>query len=192
MDEAFWQQRLEDALALRRQLGTRQPLSAERIVFSEADRLSGLIVDRFGEHLVIQVNALGIERRLVLIGDLLDSLFQPASISVRIDDTTRRKERIESASRVLRGSLPPNIYFIEEHGLRYGIELLSGQKTGFYLDQAQNRREVAAYLRGRTVLDMCCYSGGFSLAALALGGAKACLGIDTSEHAVALCVPMRT
>ncbi len=186
LDDEFWGQRLEDAVSLRRQLGLLQPRSAERIVFSEADRLSGLIVDRFGEHLVIQVNALGIEHRLELIGDLLQQRFQPASISVRIDEATRRKERIESASRVLRGSPPDRVYFIEEHGLQFGVELRSGQKTGFYLDQARNRRDVARYMRGRTTLDMCCYSGGFSLAALALGGAKDCLGIDTSEHAVAL------
>lgn len=186
LDEAFWAKRLQDAVALRRQLGMLQPGGAERIVFSEADRLSGLIVDRFGEHLVIQVNALGIEQRLEMIGELLNSLLRPESISVRVDDATRRKEGIESGSRILRGDVPESVYFIEEHGLRYGVELLSGQKTGFYLDQAQNRRAVAGFVRGRSVLDVCCYSGGFSLSALALGGAKECLGIDTSEHAIAL------
>jgi 23S rRNA (cytosine1962-C5)-methyltransferase len=76
--------------------------------------------------------------------------------------------------------------FIEEHGLRYGVDLLAGQKTGFYLDQRENRRAASAYLRGRQVLDLFCYSGGFSLTASRLGAAREVLGVDTSEKAVAL------
>ncbi len=76
--------------------------------------------------------------------------------------------------------------FIEEHGIRYGVELTGGQKTGFFLDQRENRRAAAAYVRGRRVLDLFCYSGGFSLAAHVLGQARQVLGIDSSERAIAL------
>ncbi len=186
LDDAFWHQRLQDAVSLRRHLGMLDPTTASRLVFSEADRMSGLVVDRFGEHLVLQVNSLAMERRLDVICDALSELLSPASISVRIDDTTRRKEQIESTSHVRRGDTPDQVFFIQENGLKFGVELHSGQKTGFYLDQAVNRRNVAAYLTDRTVLDMCCYSGAFSLAAIALGNAKECLGIDTSEHAIGL------
>ena len=87
---------------------------------------------------------------------------------------------------MLYGEAPAGPVFIEEHGIRYGVELTGGQKTGFFLDQRENRRAAAAYASGRRVLDLFCYSGGFSLAASVLGQARSVLGVDSSQRAVAL------
>jgi 23S rRNA (cytosine1962-C5)-methyltransferase len=178
-------------------------------VYSEADGLSGLVVDRYAEHLVVQVNSLAVACRVDRLVELLASQLAPASITVRCDagiakaegielwgstseETARDEARDEGKSaETLReglrwGQLPDGLVFIDEHGLRYGVDLLAGQKTGFYLDQRENRRAAAAYLRGRQVLDLFCFSGGFSLTASRLGGAHDVLGVDTSEKAVTL------
>ncbi len=186
LDEAFWRRRIESAVRLRGTLGLDSPRSAVRLIFSEADQLSGLIVDRFGPYLVVQPTARGLADRLELILSLLREVLQPAGMIVRVDDHTRRREGLQTESGHVWGERPEEIVFIEEHGIRYGVELASGQKTGFYLDQRDNRQAAAALMNGRNVLDMCCYTGGFSLAAAILGGASQVLGIDTSEHAVAL------
>ena len=95
-------------------------------------------------------------------------------------------EEIELRDGLYWGQAPEGPVFIEENGLRYGVDLAEGQKTGFYLDQRENRRVAASYLSGRRVVDMCCYSGGFSLAASVLGNAREVWGFDTSQKAVAL------
>lgn len=186
LNDAFWQQRIERAVALRSQLGYDQPASAARLVYSEADGLSGLVVDRYAGHLVVQINSLGVALRAERLIELLVRLLGPDSITLRCDAGIAKAEGVELAEGLRWGQLPSGLVFIDEHGLRYGVDLVSGQKTGFYLDQRENRRVAAAYLRGRQVLDLFCYSGGFSLTASRLGGARAVLGIDTSDKAVAL------
>lgn len=186
LDDAFWRRRLAAALRLRQSLGYDDPAGAARLVFSEADGLSGLIVDRVGPHLVVQPTALAMAQRLEQLVPILVELVQPASITLRTDTGTTKLEGLELEPGHLWGQTPDPVVFIQEHGIRYGVEVLSGQKTGFYLDQRENRRVAAGYLRGRRVLDICCYTGGFSLAASILGGAQEVLGIDTSEHAVTL------
>jgi 23S rRNA (cytosine1962-C5)-methyltransferase len=186
IDDDFWQQRIERAVALRSQLGYDQPTSAGRLVYSEADGLSGLIVDRYAGHLVVQVNSLGVALRADRLVELLARQLAPDSITLRCDAGIAKAEGITLAEGLCWGQLPGGLVFIEEHGLRYGVDLVSGQKTGFYLDQRENRRVAAGYLRDRQVLDLFCYSGGFSLTASRLGGAREVLGIDTSDKAVAL------
>ncbi len=225
LDDSFWQQRIERAVAARSQIGYDQPSGAARLVYSEADGLSGLVVDRYAGHLVVQVNSLAVARRADRLVELLAGQLAPMSITVRCDAGIARAEGIEvqaesdgdeaktpaglrqplagievpaepagdegHSAGMLReglrwGHLPVGLVFIDEHGLRYGVDLVAGQKTGFYLDQRENRRAAAAYLRGRQVLDLFCYSGGFSLAAARLGGAHDVLGVDTSDKAVAL------
>jgi 23S rRNA (cytosine1962-C5)-methyltransferase len=174
------------ALALRRELGYTDPRGAARLVFSEADGLSGLIVDRYGEYLAIQATALAMAVRLDRIVPMLVELVRPRGIVVRNERGLAQLEGVQVPEGLRWGQLPEGPVFIEEHGLRYGIDLREGQKTGFYLDQRENRRAAASYCRGRRVLDLFCYSGGFGLCAALLGGAKEVLAVDGSQKALAL------
>lgn len=185
LDEAFWDTRIGRAVEFRSHLGLDGPETAARLIFSEADGLSGLVVDRYGGHLVVQVNALAIAHRLDQIVSLLVARLQPQSVSVRSEGGISKIEGIKVDHEVIHGQVPDGPVFIEEHGLRYGIDLLTGQKTGFYLDQRDNRQVAAACMRNRRVLDLFCYSGSFSLCASRLGAARDVLGIDASERAIA-------
>jgi 23S rRNA (cytosine1962-C5)-methyltransferase len=192
IDADFWRTRLLNAKALRETIGYLKPNEACRLVNSESDGLGGLIVDRYGEHLVVHVTALAVERRLDELLPILVELFAPKGIVVRADEAMAKREGLKpsdgTSGDLLRtwGDVPTEPVFIEEHGLRYGVDLAGGQKTGFFLDQRENRRAMAAYVGGRSVLDVCCYSGGFSLAAVKLGGAREVLGLDQSSRAVTL------
>jgi len=186
LDETFWRKRLVAAIELRKQLGYDQPDGAARLVYSEADGLSGLIVDRYADYLVVQVNALVMAERLEILVPLLAELKSPRGILVRAEGGTAKLEGLELESGLRHGVAPEGPVFIVENGVRYGVDLSEGQKTGYYLDQRENRLAAAKYLRDRRVLDMFCYSGSFSLAALLHGGARETLGIDGSEKAIAL------
>jgi 23S rRNA (cytosine1962-C5)-methyltransferase len=186
LDDAFWQRRLEAAVALRRDLGYDDAGGAARIVFSEADGLSGLIVDRYGEYLAVQATALAMAQRLASLTSMLVELLHPRGIVLRNERGLAQVEGIHLAEGPHWGQMPEGPVFIEEHGLRYGVDLREGQKTGFYLDQRENRRAAAGYCRGRRVLDLFCYSGGFGLAALKLGAAREVLAVDGSQKALAL------
>jgi len=185
IDEVFWRRRLEAAIRLREQLGYNQPQEAARLVFSEGDNLSGLVVDRYAEFLVVQITALAMAQRLPQIAPMLVDLTRPKGIFVRTEQNVCRAEGIELQEGLYWGEPPPGPVIIEEHGLGYEMELAKGQKTGFYLDQRENRLAAARYFRNRRVLDMFCYCGGFGLTAAALG-AREVLGIDISREAVAL------
>lgn len=184
LDAGFWRARLESALALRRRIGYDDPEGAARLVYSEADGLSGLIVDRYGQHLVVQPTALAMAQRLEVIVPLLVELATPRSVTIRPDETAARWEGIAEGARTVHGDAPAEPVVIREHGIAYAVDLLAGQKTGFYLDQRENRLAAARYVRGRRVLDMFCYCGGFSLAAALLGGAAEVWGFDASAAAV--------
>lgn len=186
LDDAFWQRRLQSAVQLRSVLGYDEPQGAARLVFSEGDRLSGLIVDRYADYLVVQVTSMAIAVRLPMILDLLVELVQPQGVLVRTDRAVSRAEGLELTEGFARGNAPEGPVVIADQGLRYYVDLTEGQKTGFYLDQRENRRAAAKYLRGRSVLDVFCYTGGFSLAASVLGGAREVLGIDSSRKALEL------
>jgi len=186
LDETFFRQRLERAIRLRADLGLADPRGGARLVYSEADELSGLIVDRYGEHLVIYVTALAIAQRVEMIAGLLEELLHPVSILLRIDPTLASTEGIEVADGVLRGAAPEAPVLINEYGVQFTVDLTTGQKTGYFLDQRENRRVAAEYLRGRRVLDMFCYTGGFGLAAAKLGGATDVLAVDSSRKALAM------
>jgi 23S rRNA (cytosine1962-C5)-methyltransferase len=159
---------------------------AARLVFSEGDGLSGLVVDQYGDYLVMQVSSAAIARRTPLLVSLLAEMCRPRGIVVRADRAALSLEGLASLPLDGWGELPAEPVLIREHGVQYGVDLRRGQKTGFYLDQRENRRAAAAYLGGRRVLDMFCYTGGFSLAAVRLGGARQVLGIDGSRQAIAL------
>lgn len=186
LDDAFWRRRLEAAVQLRSVLGYADPQGAARLVFSEGDGLSGLIVDRYADYLVIQVTSLGMVTRLPSLMEILAELVQPRGILVRTDRSVSKAEGLDPLDGFAWGKAPDGPVLITDQGLRYHVDLAEGQKTGFYLDQRENRREAARYLRDRKVLDVFCYTGGFSLAAAALGGAQEVHGIDASRKAVGL------
>jgi len=186
LDDTFWRRRLEAAIALRRDLGYTDPQGTARLVFSEADGLSGLIVDRYADCLAVQATSLAIAKRLDRIVPMLVELLHPRCVVVRNERGSVQLEGIHVPEGVLWGTPPDGPVFIHEHGIRYGVDLREGQKTGFYLDQRENRRVAAQYFRGRRVLDLFCYSGGFGLCAVKLGGAREVLAVDSSAKAIAL------
>ena len=186
LDAAFWRTRLESAVALRRALGLDDRAGSCRLVNSEGDDLSGLIVDRYGDHLAVQMTAAALVPRLEMVCDILESLVAPRGILLRGADRGLAKlEGLHLPDRVVRGTPPAGPIFVAERGLRFGVDLAEGQKTGYYLDQRDNRQAAAAYARGRRVLDMFCYSGGFAVACAA-GGARSVLAVDSSAKATAL------
>jgi len=187
LDTELWHTRLSSALALRKTLGLDERAGATRLVNSEGDDLSGLIVDRYGEYLAVQVTALAMAVRLDTLCDALESLVAPRGILLRGAERGLAKlEGLALVDRVVRGTAPAGAIFVHEHGLKFGVDLAEGQKTGFYLDQRDNRQAAARYARGRRVLDMFCYSGGFAVACAVSGGARSVLAVDTSAKAAAL------
>jgi 23S rRNA (cytosine1962-C5)-methyltransferase len=186
LDRDFWAARLRAAIELRKTLGLDAADGAARLVFSEADYLSGLVVDRYARWLCVQVTGYGMARRLETLTAALGDLVHPRGIFIRTEKGVAAAEGIELRDGLLCGEGPGGPAFIEENGLRFGVDLETGQKTGFYLDQRDNRRAAARYMHGRRVLDMFCYSGGFGLNALVHGQAREVLAFDASQKAVSL------
>jgi 23S rRNA (cytosine1962-C5)-methyltransferase len=187
LDDALWRARLESAVALRRSLGLDARDGAARLVNSEGDDLSGLIVDRYGDYLAVQVTALAMARRLDTLSAALTDLVAPRGILLRGADRGLAKlEGLQLPDRLLCGTAPDGPIFVREHGLTFGVDLTEGQKTGYYLDQRDNRQAAARYARGRRVLDMFCYSGGFAVACAVTGAARSVLAVDGSSRATAL------
>ena len=187
LDDALWRARLESAVALRRSLGLDARDGAARLVNSEGDDLSGLIVDRYGEYLAVQVTALAMARRLDTLAAALMDLVAPRGILLRGADRGLAKlEGLHLPDRLLCGTAAEGPIFVRENGLTFGVDLTEGQKTGYYLDQRDNRQAAARYARGRRVLDMFCYSGGFAVACAVGGGARSVLAVDSSSRATAL------
>ncbi|PLX95815.1 MAG: rRNA large subunit methyltransferase I [Desulfuromonas sp.] len=156
-----------------------------RLVYGEGDGLPGLVVDRYGDVLSIQILTLGLERRLDLIVAALKAEFNPVAIVARNDVAVRQLEGLEQEVRLLYGSLPEPL-IICENGLRFKVDILGGQKTGHFLDQKENHLALKGRVEGRDVLDLFCYSGSWSMHA-ARFGARSVTGIDISAGAVALC-----
>jgi 23S rRNA (cytosine1962-C5)-methyltransferase len=182
LDAAWVRRRLAVALALRRvTLGLEAVTDSYRVVNSEGDGLSGLVVDRYGDVLSIQLLSLGWYRRAVEVKDALRSLLKPRAMVVRGDEEI---ERIEGFRVLGEGGAEARAE-IREHNVRYLVDAAKGHKTGFFLDQREQRRRVMERAAGRRVLDLFCYTGGFSLAA-ARGGAKEVRAADLDEEAVAM------
>jgi 23S rRNA (cytosine1962-C5)-methyltransferase len=186
LDRDFFRGRLEAALRLRGTiLGVDGPGRGCRLVFSEGDGLSGVTVDRYDQWLVLQFTSLGLAQRREMFADLLMELVQPRGIYLRTERGIGSLEGLELSDGPLRGELPGEPIIIEEHGIQFKVHLAEGQKTGFYLDQRDNRLAVARLASGRRVLDAFCYTGGFGLHA-ARAGASEVIGLDVSEPALAL------
>jgi 23S rRNA (cytosine1962-C5)-methyltransferase len=186
LDALFFRGRLLSAIALRRDvLHLIGPGRACRLVFSESDGLSGLVVDQYDRWLVAQFTSLAMANRREVIADLLTELLHPEGIFLRTERGIGQLEGLELHDGPLRGSVPAEPVAIEEGAVEFLVNLAEGQKTGFYLDQRDNRQIVARLAAGRRMLDAFCYSGGFALQA-ARAGAVSVLGIDASEPALHL------
>ena len=187
LDQIFWNARIENAVALRQQLHLFSKKTGCRLINSEGDNLSGVIVDQYGPYLAVQVTALAMAERLDMICDSLERIVQPKGILLRGAERGLGKlEGLHLPDRLLRGEPPDGPIFVEEHGLRFGVDLTEGQKTGYYLDQRENRQAAARYAAGRRVLDMFCYSGGFGVACAVSGNASSVLSVDSSIKAISL------
>lgn len=176
----FFRQKIARALEARNTLAIES--NARRLIHGESDGLPGLIVDQYGDVLVAQLGSAGAEYWREAIVDALDALCRPACIYERSDSDGRELEGLTARTGALRGAVPGALT-IEEHGLRFAVDVAHGQKTGFYLDQRENRARVGALAKDRDVLNCFCYSGGFSVYALQ-GGARSVLSIDASEEAL--------
>ena len=185
VNRVFFKRKLENALQLRKDWIDLEHTTAYRLVHAESDGLPGLIVDRYHDTLVVQVLSAGVERWRDEIVSLLGELVQPDAIYERSDVTVRELEGLPERTGLLLGDLPPQPLTIQENGLLFKVELVTGQKTGFYLDQRDNRRFCREIARGKRVLNCFAFTGGFTAAALA-GGAESVLSIDSSEDALAL------
>ncbi|RPI81492.1 MAG: class I SAM-dependent rRNA methyltransferase [Planctomycetaceae bacterium] len=187
LDEFFWRTRLGQAISLRRdRLGWWGPESGCRLVFSEADGLSGLIVDRYGDWLLVQCTSLALFHRRELLVRLLNELLHPAGIWLRTEKGIREAEGLEVADQLLSGSDPPRPLLLEENGLRFAVDVVEGQKTGFFLDQRLNRRAFLDYLPAGRMLDVCCFSGGFALQRERAAQVTEVVGVDVSAPALEL------
>lgn len=183
IDAAFFRRKIEAAIDLRRR--TLGQTEAARLIFSEADGLSGLTVDAFDKWLVVQLTSRALFEHFDSIVESLRDLLEPRGMVMRTERGIQEREGLEIADGVIWGMEPPRPLLIEANGLQWGVDLTEGQKTGFYYDQRANREAVARYCAGKTVFDGHTYAGGFALTA-ARSGATSVLAVDSSGPAIDL------
>ncbi len=177
----FMGNRISTARRLREMLGFSD---SYRAFFSEGDGLPGLIVDKYADVLVVQSSTAGIDRLLPMILPALQQEYSPRAIVLRNDMASREIEGIARETRVVHGSLSGPVT-IEESGIKYTVDVLEGQKTGFFFDQRENRLALKGLVKGRRTLDCFCYIGAWSLNAARFGASEV-IGIDSSQAAVDL------
>lgn len=184
IDDAFWSGRVRAAVARREALLADGTTDAYRLIHAEADFLPGLIADRYADVVVVQFLTAGVERVRDVVLDALLSAAVPAAVFERSDTSSRVREGLAAASGPIHGSVPATVDILE-NGARFSVNVESGQKTGFYLDQRDNRAAVAAVAKGRRVLDAFCHTGAFAAYA-ARAGARAVTLLDSSASSLAL------
>lgn len=181
LDAAFFERRISQALELRERSEGIDPLLC-RVVWSESDALPGVIVDRYGDHVVLQTLTLAMHQNRDLIKDALLEVLKPKTIILRNDSPMLKAEGIESEICLLHG-VNPGPFTVEANGVVFEVDLLDGQKTGLYLDQLDAHAAIAKLAKGKKVLDVFCNQGGFALAC-AKAGAESVTAIDVSESAI--------
>jgi len=180
-NEACWQQKFEAARSLRHDLlRINETTDAYRLIHAEADGLSGLVVDRYGDVLSAEVFSLGMYQRAQAILEQLAPLCGTQHTLVRSSPQFLSQEGCEPLP-LSSPNLPEQVT-IQEFGTRFRVRFAGGHKTGFFCDQRENRKRLADFCKGRTVLDLCCYTGGFSIQAKKLGGASEVTGVDLDEE----------
>ena len=182
-DMAFLRARIERAVALRRRLPRLVKSDCQRLVFSESDGLPGLVADQYGDYAVVQLQTLGMSRNKKELAVALREFAGVRGVYERCD-ADFRDEGLDSVGSVLDGEAPPTPLVVSEGGMRHELDVTSGQKTGFFLDQRENRARVAAYVRpGASFLDCFSYTGAFAMAAARSGAGRVTL-VDSSEAAL--------
>lgn len=177
VDEEFFRKRIQAAINLRESLELPGQTSAYRLISAEADGLPGLIVDQYDDFLVCQFLSAGAEHWKTTIVDQLKALTGVNNIYERSDVDVRQKEGLEQARGLLSGDTPPAVLGIEEKDVKFFVDIVNGHKTGFYLDQRENRQLVRSHSRGKEVLNCFAYTGGFGLSALK-GGARQVTNVE--------------
>lgn len=183
IDEDFWRRRLRRAVAGRQALIEDPETDAFRLVHSEADGVPGFIADQYGTWLVVQFLSLAAERYRNTILNILVDLVAPQGIYERSDVEGREKEGLVPVTGPVWGEVPPDLIEIIENGHTFLVDIKLGQKTGFYLDQRENRQKATKYFRGKEILNAFAYTGAFSVYA-AHAGAKRILNVDSSERSL--------
>lgn len=180
LDTAFFCRRIERALKHRENI---QGISTNlcRVLWSESDGLPGVVIDRYGEHIVLQTLTLGMDQRAESIAEAIEETLSPRSIVLRNDSPIRIAEGLAPETRVIRGDAPPN-YRLSHENVSFSIDLMGGQKTGLYIDQLSNYQLVAKFAGNRRVLDCFTNQGGFALHAAAQ--AESVIGVDSSRPAI--------
>lgn len=183
INEEWWRNRIAKAVKAREDLLNSEETTVCRIIFSEADYLPGLIVDKYSDFLSVQIHTAGIESIKPILLDELQKQLNPKGIFDRSDASARAHEGLEPTHGILRGIAPPEYVEVLENGIKYLINISEGQKSGFFCDQRNNRRIVAEHSQGKRVLDCFSYSGGFSLNSLQ-SGASEVVSVDSSALAI--------
>lgn len=183
INEEYFNQQIRKAIQLRKELELFKKTDAFRIIHGESDNLPGLIADNYDNTIVIQALSAGIDRWKAVIAGSIQEQLHPSAIYERSDVEVRKLEGLPEQTGLLSGSLPDNEITINESGLRFLVDVINGQKTGFYLDQRENRILAGTLTQGKRVLNCFCYTGGFTIHALA-GGADHVLSIDSSSDAL--------
>ncbi|RCK77667.1 MAG: LSU m5C1962 methyltransferase RlmI [Ignavibacteriae bacterium] len=179
IDFQFYKNKIEQALELRKRIYPEY--RSYRVVYGESDFLPGLIIDKYNDYLSVQVYSSGIDKHLTLICDVIESIFKPKGIIERSESPLRELEGLKPKKGILRGKIEK--IMIKENNLNFYVDLIEGQKTGFYFDQRENRFAIRRYSEGARVLDCFCNDGGFALNA-ASAGASEVIGVDISDSSI--------
>lgn len=191
VDQEWYTQKLKSAIAARKHL-LNEETNTCRLVFSEADFLPGLIVDKYADFLSLQILSAGMENIKEDLINILRAELNPTGIFDKSDAGARKHENLEPTQGLLWGEAPPEFIEVKENGISYHINIADGQKSGFYCDQRDNRLILAEYTKDKTVLDCFCYSGGFTLNSLKQGAAHVTsvdssgLALETLQHNLGL------
>ncbi len=183
IDRTFFYARIAAAIEKRRRYIFNQDCNAYRLVFGESDGLPGLVVDQFDKVVVVQVLSAGVEANRQEIFSVLRELLPGHVLYERSDVDVRLLEGLPERTGLIYGDVIPSENWVSEYGIQYLVDVVGGQKTGFYIDQRENRRKLQNYCREKDVLNCFCYTGGFTLNALK-GGARSVLSIDSSQDAL--------
>jgi 23S rRNA (cytosine1962-C5)-methyltransferase len=180
LDEAFFTGRLQQALAIR---NTAFAAPYYRLAYGDSDGLPGVVIDRYGDYLVVQLNNAGLERYREPLLQALIATLKPQGILLRLDSRSRREQGLESASEVVFGEVPPSVP-LEENGVKFSVPVFEGQKTGWFYDHRMSRARLAPWVKDKSVLDVYSYIGGWGVQAAAFGAAQVCC-LDSSAPALA-------
>ena len=185
IDLDFFGQKILTAIQLRKKIIDTSITNAYRLINSESDGLPGLIVDKYSDFLVCQFLSSGAEFYKEMIIKILDEVFKPLGIYERSDVEVRNKEELQPAKGIIKGKEPDELVEIKENGLKFFVDIKNGHKTGFYLDQRDNRKLISGFAQGKNILNCFSYTGGFSVYAIG-SGVKDVLQIDTSASSLEL------